>query len=185
MYKISLSALLLLTCLFAQDEVPQDIAKTGNEVSLALMKQLVPKLQHEMKTNGLLSASKFCHENAFILTEEVNLHQLKGVSVKRISLKERNPANAASEDEKKVLESMRTMLEKNELPEYIITQVDNHYKYYKPLVIKKEACLKCHGDISKNPELNTFIKEHYPLDKTTGYKMNDLRGAILVEIQPF
>lgn len=184
MYKLTVLPLLFCTCLFAQTQPPKNIVETGDAVSSSLMKQLVPKLQHEIQTNGLISALKFCHENAYILTEEVNLRQIKGVSVKRISLKERNPINTASEDEKKVLESMQLMLEKNELPAYIITQEDKSYKYYKPLVIKKEVCLKCHGDISKNPELSAFMKEHYPLDKARGYKMNDLRGAILVEMQP-
>lgn len=184
MHKFSLLPLLLCTGLFAQTEIPKNIIETGNAVSSALMKQLAPKLKHEMQTNGLLSAAKFCNNNAYILTEEINLRQVKGVSVKRISLKERNPVNTPSEDERKVLESMQLMLDKNELPKYIITQENKNYKYYKPLVIKKEACLKCHGDITTNPELSAFMKENYPLDKATGYKMNDLRGAILVEIQP-
>jgi len=44
-------------------------------------------------------------------------------------------------------------------------------------------CLKCHGDISKNKELSDFMHEYYPEDKAVGYKMGDLRGAILVEIK--
>jgi len=183
MFRLSLLPLFVCSILVAQ-EVPQNVIDTGTKVSQALLKQLGSKLKHEMKTNGVLSAAKFCNKNAHVLTEEVNLHQLEGTSVKRISLKERNPANIPSEEEKEVLLSMQEMLEKKELPPYLVTHKDGHYKYYKPLVIKKPICLSCHGDISKNKELNDFMKEHYPQDKALGYKMNELRGAILVDIKP-
>jgi len=183
MQKFSLLTLLLSSALFA-NEVPQDIIDTGDKVSAALLKKLAPKLKHELQTNGLMSAMSFCNENAYILTEEVNLHQLEGTSVKRISLQERNPANLPAEDEKLVLEKMQALHAEKKLPKYIIEEKEKGYKYYRPLVIKKEVCLKCHGDISKNEELSAFMKEHYPEDKAINYKMNDLRGAILVEIKP-
>ncbi|PHR53973.1 MAG: hypothetical protein COA44_14775 [Arcobacter sp.] len=182
MYKFYLFTLLLSSAFYA-NEVPQNVIDTGNKVSKSLVKQLGSKLKHELQTNGLISAAVFCNENAYILTEEVNLHQLKGVSVKRISLKYRNPANIPSEDEIKVLKEMQTLLKENKLPNFLVKNTDSSYKYYKPLVIKKEVCLKCHGDISKNKELLSFMQEHYPQDKAVDYKMHDLRGAILVEIK--
>ena len=182
MLKLPLLSLLLSAVIMA-DDTPQDIIDTGDRISQALLKQLGPKLKHELKTNGLLSAAKFCNENAYILTEEINLRQIEGLSVKRISLQERNPANEPSEDEKDVLKTMHELHKEKKLPAYIVKKEDKTYKYYKPLVIKKQVCLKCHGDISKNPELSAFMKEHYPLDKAVNYKMNDLRGAILVEIK--
>jgi uncharacterized protein DUF3365 len=172
----------LLSAMLFAEEVPQKIIDTGEKVSQELMKALSSKLQHEIKENGLIQAAAFCNINALTLTEEVNLHQVQGVSVKRISLKERNAANTPDADEKKVLESMQKMLEEKKLPAYLVEHTGKRYKYYKPLVIKKEACLKCHGDISKNPELSQFMKEHYPFDKAQGYKMGDLRGAMVVEI---
>lgn len=182
MYKIPLLTLLLGSALFA-NEIPQEVIDTGDKVSKSLLKQLSSKLKHELKNNGLLSAATFCNENAYILTEEINLHQLEGTTVKRISLKYRNPANMPNEDETEVLKSMQKLLKEKKLPEYLVKTTDSSYKYYKPLVIKKEVCLKCHGNISKNEELSSFMQEHYPEDKAVNYKMNDLRGAILVEIK--
>ncbi len=179
--KTAFIPLLLSTILYAQD-IPQEVIDTGEKVSQELMKTLSSKLQQEIKTKGLIQAAAFCNTNALTLTEEVNLHQVQGVSIRRISLKERNPANTPSADEKKVLESMQKMLNAKKLPPYLIEQEGKRFKYYKPLVIKQEACLKCHGDISKNPELKQFMKEHYPFDKAQGYKMGELRGAMVVEI---
>ena len=182
MKKTLLTSLLLSTSLFAEP-VPQDIIDTGDKLSKELVNKLGSKLKHEIQTNGLLSAASFCNTNAHILTEEVNLHQLEGISVKRISLKERSAANIPSEDEAKTLRSLQALLDEKKLPAYVVEANPKSYKYYKPLVIQQEACLKCHGDITKNPELSEFIKETYPQDKATGYKMGDLRGAILVEVK--
>lgn len=179
--KIVFIPLLLSSILCAQD-IPRKVIDTGEKVSEELMKTLSSKLQHEIKTKGLIQAAAFCNINALTLTEEVNLHQVQGVSIRRISSQERNPANTPTADEKTVLESMQKMLKEKRLPSFLVEHEGKRYKYYKPLVIKKEACLKCHGDISKNPELNQFMKEHYPFDKAQGYKMGDLRGAMVVEI---
>ncbi len=181
--KSALLASLLLSSALLGKEIPQEVIDTGNKVANELLQQLGSKLKHEAQTNGLLQAAEFCNSNALTLTEEVNLHQVEGISVKRISLKERNSANTPKPDEALVLESMEKMLKKKSLPPYIIEANEKSYKYYKPLVIKKALCLQCHGDINKNPELSQFIKEAYPHDKATGYKMGDLRGAVLVEIK--
>lgn len=182
MKKTHLLSLLISPMLFAQS-VPQEIIDTGERVSQELLQQLGSRLKQEVSANGLLKAAEYCNRNAMTLTEEVNLHQLEGTSLKRISLKVRNAANTPSEDERKVLESMQEMLHKGKLGEYLVEENERFYKYYKPLVIKKELCLACHGDLSKNPQLRQFLNEHYPQDKATGYKMGDLRGAVLVKIK--
>jgi len=182
MKNLTLTALLLSSILLAQ-EAPKNVIDIGDKVSKELLKKLGSNLKHELKTNGLIAAANFCTDKAYTLTQDVNLHQVEGVSVKRISLKERNPLNTPSADEIKVLKEMQTLLDEKKLPPYLIEKQDNGYKYYKPLAIKKEVCLKCHGDISKNKELSTYLSKTYPNDKATGYKMNDLRGAIVVEIK--
>jgi hypothetical protein len=88
-----------------------------------------------------------------------------------------------TEDEHRALESMQKMLDEKRLPAYLVQESDKHYKYYTPLVIKKELCLACHGEIGRNPELSRFMNEHYPDDKAKGYKMGDLRGAVVAEIK--
>jgi len=175
---------LLLSASILMAQTPQSIIDTGNKVSQDLMKHLGSKLKYELKNNGSLAAAKFCNEKAYTLTQEVNLHQIEGISVKRISLKYRSPLNAPNEKETEILNAMQKQLNKGELSPYLVEHENNTYTYYKPLVIKKQACLKCHGDISKNIELSAFMKENYPLDKAINYKMNELRGAIVVEIKP-
>ncbi len=164
-------------------EVPKHVIDTGENAANELIKNLGSRLKHEIKANGILSAVRFCNINALTLTEEVNLHQHEGTTIKRISLKERNPANTPSEDEAKALRKMQALLDSKKLQGHYLEENEKSYKYYKPLIINKGVCLKCHGDISKNADLAKLIKESYPEDKATGYTMGDLRGAILVEIK--
>ena len=97
----ALIPVIISSILCAQD-IPKEVIDTGDKVSKELMKTLSSKLQHEIKTKGLIQAAAFCNTNALTLTEEVNLHQVQGVSIRRISLKERNAANTPSAAEKKV-----------------------------------------------------------------------------------
>ena len=136
-----------------------------------------------MKKGGPLEAFEFCSSHARELTEEVNAKLRAGVSVKRITLKPRNPLNEAKGDERDVLEALE-LLKKNgvRLPNHLVQKTDEGYKFYKPLKIGKKVCLTCHGtDI--DPALDKKIRSIYKMDKARGYKMGDLRGAIVVEIK--
>ena len=167
-----------------QEEIAT-VKSIGQKASTELLKALGGNLQAHLKAGGPMDAFKFCSDQAYPLTENVDNTMGTDVSVKRVSLQYRNPANAPQQDEKAILEALQTLKANGAvLPDELVETVGNGtYKYYKPLLINKEACLKCHGDIGKNPELAKAIKERYPDDLATGYKMNDLRGAIVVTVK--
>ncbi|MEA2111822.1 MAG: DUF3365 domain-containing protein [Campylobacterota bacterium] len=179
-----LSTLLLASPYQSHQEVYDDVVKTGNEVSMSLLKTLGKNLKGHMQKEGPLGAAKFCNEQAFLLTEFTDKNAGKDVSVKRISLKDRNPANRPVGSEKTVMNALQNLQDSNViLPKFLVERVDkNTIKYYKPLNINKGVCLKCHGNIT-NPKLSKFLKDHYPNDKATNYKMGDLRGAVVVTIK--
>lgn len=161
------------------------VVKTGQEVSAVLLNTLGKNLQQHMKEEGPLGAAEFCATKAYALTADVDGQFGKDVQVKRISLKERNPANQAEGAEKVVLQSLENLQKSGVLlPEYLVERVNKEtYRYYKPLTINKEVCLKCHGDLGENPKLAQFLAKTYPNDKATGYKFGDLRGAIVVTVK--
>ena len=168
----------------SQQEEMQSVVATGQKAASELIKTLGSNLKKELQANGPVAAAKFCSANAFSLTSSVGDAFGETVSVKRVSLKERNPSNRPEADEKAVLEALQSLKEAGVvLPEYLVQQSGaDSYKYYKPLSINKEVCLKCHGEM-KNKELGDYLHEIYPADKATGYRMGDLRGAIVVEIR--
>ena len=187
MKKFLLITLLVSTALLAtspkQDEI-DDVTAIGKKASSDLVKKLGGNLKKHLKAGGPMDAFDFCSNNAYALTQEVDKAFGKNVMIKRVSLKYRNPANKPLADEKPVLQALHLMNQNGiVLPKEVVQDKGNGvYKYYKPLVINKKACLHCHGDINKNKTLFAAIKNIYPSDRATGFKMHDMRGAIVVEI---
>ncbi len=189
MKKITLIALCSLTLMAnpyeSNKEEMESVIKTGKEVSKTLLQTLGKNLKKHMKAGGPIAAAEFCTTKAYALTESIDAKYGKDVGVKRISLKERNPANQPKGEEKVILESLDN-LQKNGvvLPPYLVERVNKDtYKFYKPLLINKQVCLKCHGDIGKNQKLSQYLGKTYPHDKATGYNMGDLRGAVVITIK--
>jgi len=158
--------------------------KTGNKSSKLLLKTLGKNMKKNMKSGGVFQALDFCSNEAYSITESVNKELPKGVTVKRISAKNRSDANKPTAKELAVLQTFENMQKQNiVLPKFLVEKVDTQtMKFYKPLVINKQVCLKCHGDIT-NKKLKAEITSRYPNDKATHYKMGDLRGAIVVTIK--
>jgi hypothetical protein len=181
---LSASVLLLANPYESNEEELASVVKTGQKASSQLLKTLGSNLKKHMKEGGPVKAAEFCITNAHTLTDKVSSDLGADVTVKRVSLKYRNPANAPLEDETVVLTALESLQKEGVmLPQYLVKHVDKEtYKYYKPLSINKGVCLKCHGVI-KNSELNAKIAKSYPEDKATGYKLGDLRGAIVVTIK--
>ena len=180
MKKIFIATTLTASVLFAGGN---GYTKTANEVSKELIKTLGGELKKHLKANGPVDALEFCSVNAYNLTKKVSEKYGKDIDVKRISLKPRNPANTPSNDEATILSSLDAMNKVGVKPHNVIQDKGDKVVVYKPLLIKKKACLICHGDVNKKPKLAKKIKEIYPNDKATGYKMGDLRGAIVVTIK--
>ena len=182
---LSLSATLLLAGpMGKKDPELESIIKTGKQSSKTLLKTLGKNMKQHMKSGGPMQALDFCSNEAYSITQDVNKKLAKGVEVKRISSKYRNPANKPTANELAVLNSLEDMKAQNiVLPKFLVQRVDSQtYKFYKPLVIKKQVCLKRHGNI-ENADLKKEIASRYPTDKATEYKMNDLRGAVVVTIK--
>ena len=183
---IALCSAVLTASPYESDQKELDaVVKTGQEISAALINTLGKNLKQHMEAEGAVGAAEFCSTKAYALTAEIGEKFGKDVQLKRISLKERNPANQAEGEEKVVLQSLENLQKSGVLlPEYLVERVNNDtYKYYQPLVINKQVCLKCHGDISKDQKLSQFFEKSYPHDKATGYKFGDLRGAVVVTIK--
>jgi hypothetical protein len=185
--KLKSTALLLsmMSSLLCADTIKektlQSVLDDANMATKTLLLTLQSHMQEHMKKGGVMDALDFCSTQAYALTDEVNSKLPNGISTKRVSLKTRNPVNEAQSDEIKVLKDLEST---KELPAYLLEKIDEHtYKFYKPLVIDKPICLKCHGDISTDKKLETAIKEKYPNDKALNYKMGDLRGAVVVTIK--
>ena len=180
MKKILLISALTAGMLFAN---AVSYEQTADKVAKELLKTLGGNLKKHLKANGPIDALQFCSANAYNLTEKVSKKFGKDIDVKRISLKPRNPANAPSSEEATILQKMEENYKVAKKPQSVTVEKANEVIVYKPLVIKKKACLICHGNVEKKPKLAKAINDIYPADKATGYKMGDFRGAIVITIK--
>lgn len=192
---LSILLLIFLICKFIINVPEKDIKITEKEMIdikviakkniLILKKTLMKQLKSNINNGGFIKGAKFCSLSAVKIEKAASKKFDEGVSVQRISLKNRNIKNyPTEEDDKNIL----MMIEKNikdgkDIKPMIIKKIsDKHYKAYK-LIFIKPLCIKCHGDTTMlDKEAYNIIKQHYPKDKAINYKVGDFRGVFLVNI---
>jgi hypothetical protein len=142
-------------------------------------------LMKEIQTNGIISAVSVCSDTAQILTNNYGI--TKGIFIKRVSFKNRNPNNQPDEFEAKALkyfEELKSSGKLDETSEYFDIVEDNGVKvirYFKPIIVQA-PCLNCHGSAMEiMPDVKKIIESKYPSDKALNYKVGDLRGAISIQ----
>ena len=171
--------------LSAQAATNKEIKLEAKSAIMKLGKTLKGEVVKNMKAHGPQSTAYFCYKSAKNITKKINETYPKGVSVKRISLKNRNKNGyPVAKDEIAMLKKLEKQTkEGKKLPKMIVEKIsENHYKVYKPIFIGKK-CLVCHGDVQhRNKDAYKTIKEKYPNDKAIDYKLGDFRGAFVADI---
>ena len=181
----SLLLILCTGCTEKKPEVDQNQVEGLRTTSVEFMKSLKGILIREIQSGGLVNAVSVCSDTAQILTNNFGIQ--KGVFIKRVSFKNRNPKNYPDDFEKKVLNKFELLKQNNELNEKteyseIVKEGEFTYlRYLKPIVIQAE-CLNCHGTKdAMMPEVKELIATKYPEDEAFGYTIGDLRGAVSVK----
>lgn len=153
----------------------------SNAASDALIKTLGGQLKAALEAGGPEAALPVCRTVAVPLTKSTE-DQFDGLTIKRVTDKPRNPANAADETDLAALAHFKAAAKEPKLLAHITTAADGKtVRHYRPLAIS-EVCLKCHGDRkSMSKTLRNLLKDAYPEDKAHGYQLGDLRGLIRVE----
>lgn len=147
-----------------------------------LGQEMRKKLTDSLQKNGPAGAITVCAKDAPIISSRIE-HEL-GVTVKRTSLKVRNPQNAPDPKERELLESLAAdHLAGKKLPQGVSVFPGAPNRFYK-VVIMEQVCLKCHGDTTTmNEGVRKEIGATYPDDKAIGYKAGDFRGIISVTVK--
>ncbi len=165
--------------------VSDDIKSELRKEAKTFMDSLKSVLVYKIQTEGIVSAVNVCSDTSQILTE--NYSKSKNLSIKRVSLKNRNPKNVPDEYETKVLKLFEELFADGNLSpeveniELITENSTKKVRFLKPIFIQAE-CLNCHGQEAQIlPEVSNIIVTKYPQDKAINYNFGDLRGAISIE----
>ena len=149
--------------------------KLGNEIADSVQALLKQNLVKAMQEGGPVAAVEFCNTQALPLTNTYSEKYF--TDVKRVSDKNRNLKNAASEKELAIMEDFRNTLKAGKpLSPKVTIDAEGKKHYYAPIYMGG-VCLTCHGN-PKNmqPELVSTLDSLYPKDKARDYAVDELRG---------
>jgi hypothetical protein len=141
-------------------------------------------LMQELRTGGFEGAVAVCATRAQAKAAEYR--RTSGNDVRRVSLRERNPANKPDAHERAVLESFDRLAAaaRPGAEHWEVVREDGResLRYLKPLVASA-MCLTCHGERARiPPAVQSVITREYPGDRATGFSEGDVRGAISVRV---
>jgi hypothetical protein len=177
-FLIAVLAILMISCKSKIDnETYSEFQKKGSEISSLTQSVLLSNVGQAMQTGGPVYAVEFCNLKASTLVDSLN--STNNCKISRVSAKNRNPENGLKTKADQILWSI---FETGTLIDTII-QENKILVYYKPIKTALPACLKCHGDLGSDIDSATSerLKNLYPADLATGYKLNDFRGLWKIE----
>ena len=147
-----------------------------------LSEEMRKKLTDSMQKNGPAGAIDVCAKDAPAISARIE-NEL-GVTIKRTSLKLRNPRNAPDAAEKQVLGVLAATHSAGErLPQGVTAFPNDGRRFYKTITVE-QTCLKCHGDSTTMSEaVRKELATTYPDDNAVGYKEGDFRGIISVTVK--
>ncbi len=175
---VMLLAIPAVSCAAESNPKQAIAAKAAGQLGQEMRKKLIESMQK----NGLAGAIDICAKDAPAISARIE-NEL-GVTIKRTSLKYRNPQNAPDAAEKQVLEVLTAAHSAGEkLPQGVTAFPKDRNRFYKAITME-QTCLKCHGDSTTMSEaVRKELAVTYPEDNAVGYKEGDFRGIISVTVK--
>jgi rhodanese-related sulfurtransferase len=169
---------------FKSPELQEKMAliKTSKIAIGKFAKTLKGELKKTVKEGGLDNAIEVCSKKAGPIAKKISKET--GLTISRISNKNRNPNNAPNEWQKKILEKFALKhtvgadLRKVAFSNISEVKGKKTFNFVKAIPTGK-LCLKCHG-ATVDAKVEAKLKELYPDDLARGFKKGDLRGAFIV-----
>jgi hypothetical protein len=176
---LCITALASGTCAGFDETTEIDQAKKATAAFAGALKS---ELVSAMQSGGTIEAIAVCNTRAVVISEQAS--QDNGMTLFRVSLKNRNPGNAPNDWQSEVLHSFDSRKKAGESPGSLtwhqVADTDNGKEFRFMKAIPTGAlCLQCHGD-NISPPVAEKLAKLYPEDKATGFKEGDIRGAFVV-----
>lgn len=178
-------SLFLLLALAVGPAAAQDAwVAEARQVATSVPPRLLSVLSAEIERSGPAGAIGVCREEAPKLARTAS--QESGWSVRRVSLRERNPKALPDDWERAALEDFDRRAAAGEKPatleraEVVQQQGRPVMRYMRALPVV-ELCTGCHGTAERiSPAVKERLAALYPNDKATGYSVGQIRGAMTI-----
>ncbi|MEX0323741.1 MAG: DUF3365 domain-containing protein [Puniceicoccaceae bacterium] len=154
-----------------------------------LVETLEGRLVKAMQEEGPVAAISVCQDQALELTAAVRKEKEIDY-LKRVGVRIRNNENQPDPSEQRALDYfLKQQSSTGSLPQDWVdtVELDNgttQIRYYRAIVTQAR-CLLCHGPEEMMPDMiRNAIDERYPNDAARGFKEGDLRGLLVVGLDP-
>jgi len=181
--RLVMAAAILFSIVSANAQDPAWVGE-ARKVAGSVPPKLLAVLTEEIGKNGPEGAILVCRDKAPQLAKAAS--DETGWSVRRVSLRNRNPRAVPDGWERAALEDFdrraasgesATTLEKAE----IVTEGGKQSYRYMRALPTQSLCLNCHGSPEQlTPAVMEKLKALYPDDKAVGYRPVDIRGAMTI-----
>lgn len=153
-------------------------------VAASLPPRLVAVLTEEIDRGGAESAIAVCRDKAPELARAAS--GKSGWSVRRVSLRNRNPKAVPDAWERAALEDFDRRAAAGETPatlekaEIVADGERRFYRYLRALPTQ-DLCVQCHGAPERlSSAVRAKLATLYPDDKAVGYTPGQIRGAVTI-----
>jgi Protein of unknown function (DUF3365) len=153
----------------------------ASDAAAKLMGALFTELQAALAKGPPEQAIDVCADRAPAIAKKIG--EDTGLSVRRTSLRTRNPANAPDDWERAWLERASAGTAPAVDDAEVVRKGGQYELRYVRVVRLAEMCTACHGAPDKiPPAVKEAIARRYPEDRATGFSPGDLRGAVSVRV---
>ena len=156
----------------------------ARKVAVMVPPKLLAVLTEQVGKVGPEGAIAVCRDEAPKMAKAAS--EQTGWSIRRVSLRNRNPKAVPDAWERAALEDFDRRAASGESPatlekaEIVADGERKAYRYVKALPAQ-EFCLQCHGTPDRvTPAVQQRLKALYPDDKAVGYRAGEIRGAITI-----
>lgn len=180
----TMGAVLLFAAISAGAQDPAWIGE-ARKVATSVPPKLLMVLTDEIAKGGPEGAILVCRDKAPQLAKAASAET--GWSIRRVSLRNRNPRAVPDAWERAALEDFDRRAAAGEVPASlekaeIVTEDGKPVQRYMRALPTQELCLNCHGVPEKlSPAVKERLKALYPDDKAVGYRPGEIRGAMTIK----
>ncbi|MGL6111321.1 MAG: Tll0287-like domain-containing protein [Rubrivivax sp.] len=157
----------------------------ARQVAGAVPPKLLATLSQAIDKSGPEGAIAVCRDEAPKLAKAAS--EQTGWTIRRVSLRERNPKAVPDAWERAALEDFDRRAAAGESPatlekaEVVVENGQKMQRYMRALPTQA-LCLSCHGpSASLSPAVTAQLNALYPADKAVGYRVGDIRGAMTIK----
>ena len=158
--------------------MPKDLLRAtrwaGDSLTATADTLLRRNLARELAVGGVARAAAFCQPETYHLVD--SLAGVFKATARRVSERPRSPLN------KGVLLAQEMSPDTTRTIKRLSQEV---FFYQRPIVLNNALCLRCHGEVGKDISAADYalIKQKFPQDQATGYKLGQPMGAWQLSLQ--